>query len=166
MKVSGRKLLLAIAIVGAATIATVVLGFRSVGWTRFQANSRLMEGKSNVVWFARAVIACAEETGKVPETSKAVPATLADVGGKTWKSTAADWSADETLRCARWSRAEPQAFRYQWEKTGELSGRTRAEADFDGDGVAEAVYEQEIDCQSQSGKLWCRPGPFHDIARK
>jgi hypothetical protein len=125
-----------------------------------------MEGKSNVAWFARAVMACAEETGKLPETSHAVPPALADVGGKTFTSVPLDWQSDDTLRCARWSRGEPQAFRYQWEKTDDLRGRTRAEADFDGDGVAEAVYEQEVECQSNGSKMWCRPGPFHDIARK
>lgn len=166
MVVSGKKLLASLAVAGALTIAIVLVGFKLVGWNRFQANTRLMEGKSNVVWFARAVMACAEETGKVPETSRAVPPALADVGGKTFKSAAADWQSDDTLRCARWSRDEPQSFRYQWEKTGELGGRTRAEADFDGDGVAEAVYEQEVECQSGGGKVWCRPGPFHDIARK
>jgi hypothetical protein len=167
VQVSGKKLVVFGALFGLATLALVIVSFKSIGWNRFVQNSRLVEGKSSSVWLARAVMACAEETGELPATSTAVPKTLADVGGKTYASTPADWSADATLRCAKFSMEKPQSFRYQWERTGDLAGTARAEGDFDGDGKAEAIYEQEVECSRvQDGKLRCRPGRFHDIAPK
>lgn len=146
------------------TALVVIVAFRFVGSARFQANTRLVGGRSNVTRFASAVMLCAEREGRVPDSSVAVPSRLSDVGGKTFTGTAADWRSDETLRCASWSPEGPQSFRYQWVKAGEVAGRTRAEADFDGDGAAEAVYEQEVECEATGGRVRCRPGPFHDIA--
>jgi hypothetical protein len=167
VEVSGKKVVIGGVIFGASTIALVVLSFKAIGWNRFVQNSRLVEGKSSSVWFARAIMACAEETGEVPATSVAVPKTLAEVGGKTYASTPEDWAADATLRCAKFSLDRPQSFRYQWQRTGELGGTARAEGDFDGDGKAEAVYEQEVECaRGRDGKLRCRPGKFHDLAPK
>lgn len=166
MRVSGRKLVFGLGAGGALTVVAILVAFRGVGWARFQANTRLMDGKSNVMRFAGAVMACAEQSGRVPDSSVSVPPRLSDVGGKKFDGTPADWRADETLRCAGWSPDGPQSFRYRWLKTGDRAGRTRAEADFDGDGVAEAVYEQEIACEAGGARVRCGPGPLHDIAQR
>jgi len=164
-RVSGKKLVLSFGAAGVAVILITTLTFRFYGWSRFVANSRLMEGKNNAIYLARAVMACGEKTGSLPETSPKVPADLATVGGTTFTSTPADWSAP-AFTCEEFTIDRPQSFQYQWEKQGELTGTTRASADFNGDGIAEAIYEQEVVCtKGADAKLRCRPGGFKDIAQ-
>jgi hypothetical protein len=165
MQVSGKKTVLLFAIVGVVTIAVVLLSFRRIGWDRFRANTKLMEGKSNVVGVARGAMACVERTGALPETSPAVPATLADVGGKPYRSRADDWD-HPSWRCMRWSVKGEQFFRYQWVKNADgSSGIARTEADFDGNGNPEAVYEQVVMCNGTGDGFHCWPGDFRDIAQ-
>jgi hypothetical protein len=164
MQVSGKKIVLLGAIVGALTIAVVLVLFRSLGWERFQANTKLQEGKRNVITIARALIVCADNGHKLPESSKPVPGTLADVGGKVFQSTPEAWS-DPTWDCAKYSQTGEQRFRYQFVRKSDDEGTVRAEADFDANGSAEAVYEQDILCGVYSGEFRCRPGDFRDIAQ-
>lgn len=161
--ISGRKLVNRAGLVGLAVLVFVVVTFRLVGWERFVANSQLGEGKNNSVYLARAVIACAEKKAELPPTSAKVPADATAVAGKTYASTPADWT-DEAFACEGFTLSMPQRFQYQWEKTGELEGIARAAADFNGDGVVEARYEQEVKCERKEGgkKLVCRPGNFYD----
>lgn len=160
-KVSGKKIVLIGGTASVVVLIGITLAFRTFGWTRFTANSELQEGKSNVVYLSRAVAACAFKTGTLPPTSHKVPAELSQVGGKTFASTAADWS-DEAFACDDFRLHDPQRFQYEWEKTGDLEGIARARADFNGDGVVEATFEQELKCVSKNGKLRCGPGAFRD----
>lgn len=161
--VSGRKLVNRAGLVGLLVLVGVLVTFRLVGWERFVANSQLVEGKNNSVYLARSVVACAEKKGALSESSPKVPADLASVAGKTYTSTPADWS-DEAFACDGFRLGMPQRFQYQWEKTGELEGIARAQADFNGDGVVEARFEQEVKCSRKENgtKLVCRPGNFYD----
>lgn len=164
MQVSGKKLMVGFGVVGVLTIVIVLVSFRRIGWTRFEANTRLMEGKTNAVNVARAVMLCVEHTGKLPETTPAVPKTLAEVGGKAYRSTPAEWD-DPSWRCMGWSMPKEQFFRYQWVKNPDDSGGVaRCEADFDGNGHAEAIYEQIVLCGGTADGFHCWPGDFHDIA--
>ncbi len=162
--VSGRKLVLLGGSVSIIVLFGVTFAFRTFGWTRFVANSQLQEGKSNVVYLGRAVAACAEKTGKIPPTSRTVPVDLSQVGGKTYASTDADWS-DEAFACDGFRVRDPQRFQYQWERTSDHGGVARARADFNGDGVVEATFEQELSCEPKNGKMRCTPGAFHDRNR-
>ncbi|HEY1956205.1 MAG TPA: hypothetical protein VGH28_11335 [Polyangiaceae bacterium] len=159
--VSGRKLVLVGGSVSIVVLFGVTFAFRTFGWTRFVANSQLQEGKSNVIYLARAVATCAQQNGKLPPTSHTVPYDLSQVGGKTYTSTDADW-ADEAFSCSGFRVRDAQRFQYQWERTSDHGGVARARADFNGDGVVEATYEQELECVTKDGKLRCNPGPFHD----
>ncbi len=161
---TGKKLVLFGGTFSVLTIFTITFGFRTLGWTRFQANSHLQEGRSQVIYLSRAVMACTEKTGKLPETSPEVPATLAQVGAKTYKSTAADWSAP-AFSCEQFTIDQPQRFQYQWDKTDANDGVVRAKADFNADGTAEAVFEQKILCGVKDGRYQCHPGPFLDHAK-
>lgn len=164
MQVSGKKTVLLFALVGLVTILVVLLSFRRIGWDRFRANTKLMEGKSNVVGVARGVMACVERTGHLPETTPSVPKTLAEVGGKGYTSSAGDWD-DPSWRCIRWSVKDEQFFRYRWVKNADDSGGiVRTEADFDGNGNPEAVYEQVVMCSGTADGFHCWPGDFRDIA--
>lgn len=164
--VSGKKLVLWFGGAGILVILATTLTFRFYGWQRFVANSRLMEGKNNVIYIARSVMACGEKTGALPETSPKVPADFAEVGGKTHASNPAEWQAP-AFTCVGYTFSAPdQSFQYQWEKKDDTDGVVRARADFDGDGVAEATYEQEVICtKAADGKMHCKPGAFADLAK-
>jgi len=164
MKVSGKKVVIATALVGVLTIAGVLIAFRKIGWDRFQANTKLMEGKNNVLAVARAMIVCADTSGALPPRAPPVPATLAEVGGKTFHATAENWD-DPTWKCAKYTHIGDQNFRYAWEKKSDTLGTVRLEADFDGNGVAEAVYEQDVVCGVYGGEFRCRPGDYRDLAK-
>ena len=160
-KVSGKKLVLLGGTLSVIVLFGITYAFRTFGWTRFVANAELQEGKSNVVYLSRAVAACAQKTGSLPPSSRKVPADLAEIAGKKYASTAADWS-DEAFKCDDFRVREPQRFQYEWERTNDHEGVARARADFNGDGVVEATFEQDVSCETRNGKLHCAPGALHD----
>lgn len=159
--VSGKKLTNWILVVGLLTIVFVTVTFRLVGFNRFVNNSYLVEGKNNSVYLSRAIAACAEKKGALPPSSPKVPAELSAVGGKTYLSTEQDWQ-DEAFRCDGFHLSDPQRFQYEWERTSDTEGIARAQADFDGNGVVEARYEQEVKCAKKGDRLVCGPGAFYD----
>jgi hypothetical protein len=159
--VSGKKLVLVGGTLSIVTLFGITLAFRTFGWNRFVANSNLQEGKSNVVYMARGVMACAEKKGTLPVSSRTVPADLAQVGAKTYASTDPDWT-DEAFACEGWRMRAPQRFQYQWLRTSETTGKAIARADFNGDGIVEATFEQDVACETRSGKFHCTPGALHD----
>jgi len=163
-KVSGKKVVILGGTLSIVVLFGITFAFRTLGWTRFVANAELQEGKSNVVYISRAVAACALKTGALPPSSKKVPADLAQVGGKTYASTAADWS-DEAFACDGFRMRDPQRFQYEWDKTSDTEGVVIAHADFNGDGVVEATFEQELKCEKRGDKLRCGPGAFKDRNR-
>ena len=159
--VSGKKLVLIGGTLSIVVLFGITYAFRTYGWSRFVANAQLQEGKSNVVYMARGVMACAEKKGRLSDSSRTVPADLAQVGGKPYASADADWT-DEAFACEGWRMRDPQRFQYQWLKTSETSGKAIARADFNGDGVVEATFEQDVTCETRNGKFRCAPGALHD----
>jgi hypothetical protein len=159
--ISGKKLVLVGGTLSIVVLFGVTFAFRTFGLSRFVANAELQEGKSNVVYLSRAIAACALKTGALPATSHSVPADLSQVAAKTYASTDADWT-DEAFACDGFRLHDPQRFQYQWEKKNDHEGVARARADFNGDGVVEATYEQDLLCETKNGKLRCTAGPFRD----
>lgn len=167
--VSGKKLVLIGGTLSIVTLFGITFAFRTFGLNRFVANSQLQEGKSNVVYMARGVMSCAEKTGHLPVSSRTIPGDLAQVGAKTYASTDADWT-DEAFACPAlpadsgktWRMRDPQRFQYQWLKTSETTGKAIARADFNGDGVVEATFEQDVACETRNEKFRCQPGALHD----
>jgi len=159
--VSGKKLVLVGGTVSIVVLFGVTFAFRTFGWNRFVANAELQEGKSNVVYIARAVAACAEKKGELPPTTRTVPTDLSQVGAKTYASTEPDWS-DEAFACGQFRIRDPQRFQYQWERKDEHNGVVRARGDFNGDGIVEATFEQDLSCGMRNGKYRCSPGALHD----
>ncbi len=160
-KVSGKKIVLIGGTVSVIVLFGITFAFRTLGWTRFVANAELQEGKSNVIYLSRAVAACAQKTGTLPPSSHKVPADLAQVAGKTYASTENDWS-DEAFKCDDFRVRDPQRFQYEWVRTNDHEGVAFARADFNGDGVVEATFEQDLKCEDRGGKLRCGPGAFKD----
>jgi len=159
--VSGKKLVVVGGTLSIVVLFGITFAFRTFGWTRFVANSQLQEGKSNVIYMARGVMACAEKNGHLPVSTRTVPADLAQVGGKPYASVDADWT-DEAFACEGWRMRDPQRFQYQWLRTSDTAGKAIARADFNGDGVVEATFEQDVACDTRNGKFRCSPGALHD----
>ncbi|GEM_PF-2766936 len=162
--VAGKKLVFWFGGVGIIVLLATVLTFRFYGLSRFVANTRLMEGKNNAIYLARSVMSCAEKENALPESSPKVPVNALQVQGTLYASTPADWSP-HPFACGDFSMPGPQAFQYEWVRKDELNGTTRARADFNGDGIIEATYEQAITCTKSEGKLRCHPGGFTDLAQ-
>jgi hypothetical protein len=81
----------------------------------------------------------------LPETTKRVPARLADVSGKKYASTSEDWS-DEGFAAAMFQAPSPQSVQYRWLKLSVQSGRVEARADVDGDGRPDTWFEIDVSC--------------------
>ena len=78
-----------------------------------------------------------------PSATKSVPPSLADVGGKKYMSSPAEWTADGPdagFGCLQYSTSVPQYYMYSYEATGTgaVGDRftARANGDLDGDGIS------------------------------
>ncbi len=123
------------------------------------ANAELQKENRTSIFLAQSPRA--HKTGSLPPTSRKVPGDLAAVSEKGFASTAADWS-DDAFACDGFRVRDPQRFQYEWVKTSDTEGTATARADFNGDGVVEATFEQELKCENKNGKLRCGPGAFKD----
>jgi hypothetical protein len=167
--------LILIIVVGAVFGGLMILGILGAlaysGMRRYLSASKMVEGRVNVVTLAGGLAACAQKSevsvsGEVtqrglPPSSGKVPASLAQVKGKRYASSPADWS-DDAFKCASFTVATPHYFQYQWELTTPALGTVRAQGDLDGDGVAEITIEQDVRCSDQAGDLTCDVGPMRE----
>jgi hypothetical protein len=133
--------------VGCLALAVLVSG--CCGVSRYLEQSKKAEGKNGVGIMGRGAISCAQSSGgKLPATSAMVPATLAQVSGKKYMSSPADWG-DPAFKCLKFSMSEPQYFQYQWVLKSPTSGVARAVADLDGDGKPDSTIELDVTCAAQ-----------------
>jgi type IV pilus assembly protein PilA len=156
-KVTGGKMvLIVLAIIFAVVLP--MLGILSAlaiyGVRKYLVNAKMGEGQSNVVLFAKGIARCAGEidsaTSKrkgLPETSLAVPATLADVKGVKYQSAPAEWG-DPAFLCSGFRLVSPQYFQYRWLKRSPTTGSAFAVADLDGDGAADGAFEVPVTCSA------------------
>jgi len=154
-KLGGRKMLvIVLAIVFAVVLP--VLGVLSAlaiyGVKKYLTNAKRSEGEANITSLSGGIVLCATEldpaTKKprgLPATSLGVPATLADVKGTEYQSSAAEWG-DPAFSCARFRLLGPQYFQYRWVKRSATNGSAFAVADLDGDGTADGAFEVAITC--------------------
>jgi type IV pilus assembly protein PilA len=156
-KVTGGKMLLIVLLVVAA-VAVPLFGVLAAlgifGAKKYLTNAKMAEGQANVVLLAKGVVRCATETDPatkkprgLPETSLAVPATLADVRGEKYQSAAAEWT-DPALVCAGFRILSPQYFQYRWLRRSASTGSALAVADLDGDGTADGAFEVPVTCSA------------------
>ncbi|HEY3497301.1 MAG TPA: hypothetical protein VGK73_21540 [Polyangiaceae bacterium] len=149
---------LAIVFAGAVVVFFVVRGTRG-----FLQGRHLAEGEKEVPALASGIIRCSQlsdpKTGArrgLPPTSRAVPATFAEVSGKLYQSLKGEWN-DEAFTCAGFERTAPQYFQYRWERLAPTRGRAVGVADLDGDGTPDARFEQEVRCNDDGS---CGAGKF------
>lgn len=151
-----------VGVVGVGVLAALGLS----GTRSYIAQSKAIEGKSEVMRLAASIVACSakekaeKNTDELPDSAPAVPATLSEVSGKKYQSNASDWSAP-AYSCGSFSMTMPQYFQYEWQRATPTSGKAIARADLDGDGKAELVFEVPVTCSPSctAGTLATPAGP-------
>ena len=147
----------------------VVAAVGIYGVRKYIFNAKAAEGRNAVAFMARDAITCSErgimsgalegEPGPalvtLPPTTTPVPSALADVSGKKYLSTASDWTGPG-WDCIGFNFASPQYFQYQWERLSPTRGVAKAQADLNGDGVAEVRFELPVECSDAHGQFACR----------
>lgn len=123
----------------------VASGIAIYGVKKYVTNAKRAEAQNVLRALTSGMATCAAR-GDLPETSQWVPADLSDVAGKKYPSSASDWSAQPAFSCSGFALAEPQYFRYRWQRTSEHSGQFEAEADLNADGVADNRMQQGVEC--------------------
>lgn len=138
----------ALLIFGGIAAALAIYGVR-----KYIRNAKLAEGEHSVAALASGVLRCAASTGTdgkprgLPATALPVPANFAEVAGRKYQSNASDW-ADPAYTCAGFRLGDPQYFQYQWARQSPSAGKVVALADLDGDGAADARFEQAVVCDA------------------
>ena len=163
-----------VAVVGAIVIGVVFVGgilaaLGVYGARRYLANAKAAEGKNAVAMIARGVVSCAAREDAIhgavgprglPPSSHKVPASLAQVSGKKYMSTASDWTGDPAFACAAFEMSTPQYFQYQWELTKPgKEGVVHAVADLDGDGSPDILLDVVVTCSAPGD---CSVGPLSE----
>jgi hypothetical protein len=148
-----------LAIFGIGVLAALAV----FGVKKYIAQSRLQEGEKEVPALASGIIRCSQLPAAagggrrgLPDTSRAVPATFAEVSGRKYQSLKNEWN-DPAFNCAGFERTAPQYFQYRWEKLSATSGRAVGVADIDGDGTPDARFEQQVRCNEDGS---CGAGAF------
>lgn len=143
---STATILIVLAVVGVLVVVIVgVLAALGIyGVRSYTVKAKAAEGLSGASVLARGIAACGEkQSGKLPETSVAVPST--PPAGVKYMSTSSDWT-DPAFTCAYFAMSTPQYFSYQWVKESDTRGRAVALADMDADGTAEQRVEVVVEC--------------------
>jgi type II secretory pathway pseudopilin PulG len=148
-------ILVIIGVIGFLAIAMVGIGavLAVYGTRRYIADAKRAEGRMGVATMARGMIACAAHEGAkgpagLPPSSHKVPASMADVSGKKYQSTATDWTGDPAFACAHFEVSTPQYFQYEWDLVSPMKGIAKASADLDGDGTVEVTVESDVTCSA------------------
>lgn len=156
---------------GVALLVVAVLGILfalgAYGARKYVSQAKQSEGRASAMQLASGMALCgstnaaAGQSDPLPPTSRLVPATLAEIGGKKYMSSPSDWK-DPAFECAKFQMSMPQYFQYQWVKRGTDSGAATAISDLDGDGRPDAVFEVTVTCASGSctaGGVTEKPSP-------
>ncbi len=161
--VSGRSLVVVASTIGLALVAAVVLSFRQCGQGRFVNGSVAVEGRIKVAEISRGIVGCMvrDRATDLPPSARSVPEDITATHGDGYTSTAADWD-QPVYRCAGFSIQGPQRYRYTWRRDSADEGLVRADADRDGDGTPETVFEMPIRCQGQGEARGCGAGKIEE----
>lgn len=159
-----NTLLIVLLVVGGLLVVIVgVVGVIAAlgihGARKYVATAKTSEGKASVAALGRAMVSCGEResldgSSGLPSTTTWVPATLTQVSAKKYQSAPTDWD-QPAFQCGHFSMMSPQYFQYRWERTSANAGVARAQADLDGDGSADSVFEVDVTCSGGS----CSAGP-------
>jgi len=127
----------------------VVSALAIYGVKKYVTTTKQAEARNALSAMARGMAICGAR-GDLPPTSQWVPADLSDVAGKKYQSAASDWSTQSAFSCSGFALSSPQYFRYRWRQVTPQSGEFEAEADLNGDGVADNAMQQGVHCTAGS----------------
>lgn len=155
-----------VVLVGVVVIVGVLAALAISGFRGYMARAKSVEGRSEVQRLAAGIRQCAEDSAasdsstaaSLPASAPPVPGSLADISGKKYMSSPADWTGP-SYTCARFSLSTPQYFQYEWQQTSPSSGKAIARADLDGDGRPEIEYTAAVTCSGPSCSVTPPTGP-------
>lgn len=159
----GKMVLIVLGIVAACAVPVLgmLASFAIYGVKKYVTNAKMAEATNGVQQLAAGIARCAGEvdaaTGQrrgLPESSGAVPSSLAAVRASKYQSAPGEWNG--AFACAGFRMAGPQYFQYRWELRSPTSGAAVAVADLDGDGAVDATAEQPVACTQAA----CTQGAF------
>lgn len=127
-----------------SVVAGAILGI--AGARKYVVDAKREEARAALTAMAKGMIACAEREHSAPESSNWIPAELSSIGGKKYASSATDWQSERAFACAGVSISTPQYFQYRWVQVDAASGHFEAQADFDGNRVADNPLQIEVHC--------------------
>jgi type IV pilus assembly protein PilA len=134
----------AIALIVVVLFVIVIIGILAVlaitGVRKYVSAAKSAEAMSGVRMIALDADASYTGSSKVCDSaSSPVPASIADVKGKKYMSTPADWTVDAAknagFACIKYEMSTPQYYQYDYKKTGPSSFMAIAKGDTNGDGV-------------------------------
>jgi hypothetical protein len=115
------------------------------GVRKYIMNAKREEAINSLQVMAKGMATCAAR-GDLPETSNWIPGSLSSVRGKKYMSAPGEWQSEPAFACFSFSFADPQYYRYRWRQATTASGQFEAEADLNGDGIAESTLQLGLHC--------------------
>lgn len=116
------------------------------GVRKYVANAKRDEAREALRAMARGMITCGEREKTLPDSSNWIPADLQSISGVKYESKPADWHSEPAFECAGVSISTPQYFQYRWVRIDAHSGHFEAQADFDGNRLADNPMQIEVRC--------------------
>lgn len=140
---TGKTALIVIASVSALLVIGTLAALAIFGVRRYTLHAKTSEGLSTTYAISSTIADCGEP---LPPTSVAVPPTAPP--GTTYMSSPRDWAQPAFSCGGGFTQSGPQYFSYQWIQDSSSSGRVVANADLNGDGVAELRVQATIRCSA------------------
>lgn len=116
------------------------------GVNKYVNNVKRDEARAALHAMAKGMIACAEQQHSVPDSSNWIPMDLSSIQGKKYLSKPSDWQSERAFECAGVSISTPQYFQYRWVQVDAQSGHFEAQADLDGNRLADNPMQIEVHC--------------------
>lgn len=159
---SSNTWIIVLAVGGGVGLFFIVLAVLAVsGVRRYVTHAKTAEALNTVGTLSKDAVA-AYEREDAPQlcasAAHAVPRSTADITGKKYWSTPADWtdgSPEAGFACLRFEMTMPQYYQYNYTSTGPQGRFTAmAKGDLDGDGeTSEISQEGEVDRSTKSVRL-------------
>lgn len=131
--------------VAAPVIIGILAAFAIYGVRKYMVEAKSQEAAQVLTTWSQGMVGCGEREGRLPPSSRPVPATLGQVSGLKYQSGTLDW-AEAAYTCASFNLSDPQYFQYQWELKSDTEGVMRAVADLDADGEPDEAFEARVTC--------------------
>ncbi len=123
----------------------VVPALAIFGVKQYITQAKRAEAKNTLAALTKGMASCGARSD-MPETSAWIPSDLSSVSGLKYQAGPSEWSSQPAFACAGFVFSGPQYFRYRWVQATTASGQFEAEADLNGDGIADNAMQQGLHC--------------------